>query len=192
MPEDGDTDWPVELAGVTEAIVTTCGPNDRWNLAPLGLFAGDPVTARTWGRTRTWRNFRDRGGGYVQFTRDPVDFVDAACSVRELDDPVLESADAWVEVAVSVSDSGTDGDTEWVEWTLVPVEAAVERRVVPTTTRGYAAVVEATVAASRLDVDAYDADDLRDRIAYFADVVDRCGSDRDRAALSRLREHADL
>ncbi|PSP91673.1 DUF447 domain-containing protein, partial [Halobacteriales archaeon QS_1_68_44] len=62
-------EWPVNLAGVTESVVTTLGPNDRWNLAALGLFAGDPVTARTWGRTRTWRNFRERGGGYVQFTR---------------------------------------------------------------------------------------------------------------------------
>ena len=42
----------------------------------------DPVTATTYGRTRTWRNFRERGGGYVQFTRDPVDFVEAALLVR--------------------------------------------------------------------------------------------------------------
>ena len=54
MGEDADAaGWPLELRGVTEAVVTTRGPNDRWNLAALGLFAGDPVTARTWGRTRT-------------------------------------------------------------------------------------------------------------------------------------------
>ncbi|MFQ3320770.1 MAG: hypothetical protein ACI80F_002857, partial [Natronomonas sp.] len=91
-------EWPVELRGVTESVVTTLGPNDRWNVAALGLFAGGPVVARTWGRTRTWRNFRERGEGYVQFTRDPVDFVEAACSVREEDDPILDSADAWARV----------------------------------------------------------------------------------------------
>jgi hypothetical protein len=184
--------WPVELRGVTESVVTTLGPNDRWNVAALGLFAGDPVTARTWGRTRTRRNFRERGGGYVQFTRDPVEFVDAACSVRERDDPVLDGADAWVRVDVEATAEGTEGGTGWVDWELTAVESAVERRVVPTTNRGYNAVVEATVAASRLDVPGYDAEELRERIAYFADVAERCGGEREREAFRRLREHADL
>jgi len=50
---DGDADWPVELRGVTESLVTTLGPNDRWNVAVPGLHApddaADPVKARTWG-----------------------------------------------------------------------------------------------------------------------------------------------
>jgi len=61
----GPDGWPVALRGVTESIVTTLGPNDRWNVAALGLHApddpSDPVTARTYGRTRTWRNFTERG-----------------------------------------------------------------------------------------------------------------------------------
>ena len=184
-------EWPVNLAGVTESVVTTLGPNDRWNLAALGLFAGDPVTARTWGRTRTWRNFRERGGGYVQFTRDPVDFVDAACSIRELDDPVLGSADAWVRVDAEAIDDGAEGGTQWVDWRLDPRESAVERRTVPITNRGYYAVVEATVAASRLDVPTYDTDELRGRLAYFAAVVETCGGERERTALERLQDHVD-
>ena len=190
----GDTDapgWPVDLQGVTEAVVTTRGPNDRWNLAALGLFAGDPVTARTWGRTRTRRNVEARGGGYVQFTRDPVDYVDAACSVRELAEPVLESVDAWARVAATARESGSEDGTEWVEWGLDPVETAVERRVVPTTDRGHAAIVEATVAASRLDVDAYDTDDLLDRLSYLEGVAERCGGPREREAFSRLVELVD-
>jgi hypothetical protein len=187
-----DAEWPVELRGVTESVVTTLGPNDRWNVAALGLFAGDPVTARTWGRTRTWRNFTERGGGRVQFVADPVDFVDAACSIREEDEPLLSSADAWVEVAVESVDSGTDGDTRWTEWALHPVESAIERETIPTTNRGYGAVIEATVAASRLDVPGYDAAVLRDRLAYFGRVVDRCGGPRERTAFDRLLEHADL
>ncbi|MFC6835447.1 DUF447 domain-containing protein [Halomarina ordinaria] len=183
--------WPVALAGVTESVVTTLGPNERWNVAALGLFApedGGPVTARTWGRTRTWRNFRERGEGYVQFTRDPVDFVEAACSVREEDAPVLDGADAWAHVTVAVVDAGEESDTEWTEWELVPVEAAVERRVVPTTNRARAAVVEATVAASRLGVAGYDDEVLRERIRYFESVVDACAGARERAAWERFEE----
>ncbi|MBX0323617.1 DUF447 family protein [Halomicroarcula sp. F13] len=190
----GETDWPVALGGVTESVVTTLGPNDLWNVAALGVQAPDgdyPVTATTWGRTRTWRNFRDRGEGYVQFTRDPVDFAEAALSVREEDDPVLDSADAWVRVDVDRLDEGEDGDTQWVEWALRPAESAVERRVVPTTNRGHAAVVEATVAASRLDVPAYDRETLLDRLAYFESVVETAGSERERVAFERVRALVD-
>ena len=188
-----DGDWPVELAGVTESVVTTLGPNDRWNAAALGLRApdegGDPVTARTWGNTRTRRNFRRRGGGYVQFVDDPVAFVDAALSIHEVDSPVLEGAAAWAEVEVERVDAGEDGGTRWEEWTLSPVASAVEREAVPTINRGFNAAIEATVAASRLGVDAYDAETMERRLTYFESVGRKCGDDRVRAAFARLRDH---
>ena len=187
--------WPVALSGVTESIVTTLGPNDRYNLAALGLYAPgrlspEAVTARTWGRTRTWRNFTERQCGFVQFICDPVVFVDAALDIREQDDPVLEGADAWVEVSVEKLRSRERDGTQVVDWKLVPVQTEIERTVVPTYNRGYGAVVEATVAASRLDVDAYDTDTLRRRIEYCESVVDRCGGPREREAFERLRELA--
>ncbi len=194
-------EWPVDLRGVTETVVTTLGPNGRWNAAALGVHApegdsepadgGGAATARTWGRTRTWRNLREEGEGYVQFTSDPVAFAEAAMTVREEDDPILDEADAWVRVDVSEVDSGEDGDTQWVEWELLPRESGVEHESVPTINRGFSAVVEATVAASRLDVDAYDTDELLERLAYFEDVVERCGGERERAAFEFVREQVD-
>jgi hypothetical protein len=193
MSEDGE--WPVELSGVTESVVTTYGPNDRWNAAALGLLAGgdngkdnDSVTARTWGNTRTRQNFHEHSEGYIQFTRDPVDFVEAACSIREEQTPILDSSDAWVRVSVEQIDSGEDGGTQWNLWRLSPIESSVERRDVPTINRGYYAIIEATVAASRLDVSGYDTAELRERIAYFESVVDRCGGDSERAAWDRFEE----
>jgi len=182
--------WPVEIDGVAESVTTTRRPNGRWNVAALGLNAGDPVTVRTWGATRTRRNFERKGAGYVQFTRDPVLFVDAALDVREVDDPVLDAADAWVEVAVERIDAGESDGTRWVDWRLDPVDAGVDRRVVPTINRGFNAVVEATVAASRLDVDAFDRGALEDRLEYFGDVARKCGGDREREAIDRLDELA--
>jgi len=204
--------WPEELdlRGVTESVVTTLGPNGRWNLAALGLHAPDGkesgggdsdgsdgsgadgrVTARTWGRTRTWRNFSERGAGYVQFTRDPRTFVDAALSIRETDDPVLGEADAWVRVGVERLADGESGGTEWVDWALDPVESAVLTERVPTTNRGYYAVVEATVAASRLGVAAYDRSALLDRLRFLESVVDTAGGPDEREGFERLREHVD-
>jgi len=216
--------WPVELRGVTESLVTTLGPNDRWNVAALGLHApdgdgpmgkeptgdeltgdeptedeptgdestpADRITARTWGRTRTRRNFAERGDGYVQFTRDPVRFVEATLSITERDDPVLDCADAVVEVAVERLDAGSENGTEWVDWALEPIDARIQQKTVPTTNRGYNAVVEATVAASRLDVPAYDTAELRARLRYFESVVQKCGGERERAAFRRLVDLTD-
>ena len=190
--------WPVEWRGVTEALVTTLGPNERWNVAALGLHPPaetdgerDAVTAETWGNTRTRRNFHRRGGGYVQFTRDPLDFTEAALSIYEVESPVLDSADAWVEVDAELLDARESSGTNVETWALAPVESGVERELVPTTTRGFAAVVEATVAASRLDVDAYDNRTLRERLAYFESVGRNCGDERVRAAFDRLEELVD-
>ena len=200
-------DWPVELREITESVVTTLGPNDRWNAAALGLHppesTGDadgedasegedaPVTARTWGNTRTRRNFHRQGGGYVQFVGDPVTFAEAALSIHEVEDPVLDAADAWVEVEVERIDAGESGDTRWEAWELHPVASGVEREAVPTIRRGFNAVVEATVAASRLNVDAYDDAELRRRLDYFEDVARTCGDDRVREAFDRIDEYVD-
>ncbi len=187
--------WPVELRGVTESVVTTLGPNGLWNAAALGLHAPEsspeesesaPVTARTYGRTRTWRNFTERGGGVVQFVADPRIFVDAALTIHEVDDPVLASADAWVEVRAEEVSERTEGDTTIRTWALTPVESEVRRTRVPTIDRGFGAVIDATVAASRLDVPGYETAELLDRLAYFADVVDRCGGPREREAFARI------
>ncbi len=196
---DDPVAWPVELRGVTETLVTTLGPNDLWNVAPLGVHApaasglseatasASRPAARTWGRTRTWRNFRERGGGYVQFTRDPELFVEAALSITERDEPVLAEADAWVRVGATRVAEGTAGETDWTDWRLEALEAEVDREYVPTFNRGYAAVIEATVAASRLDVPSYDTERLRDRLEYFTGVAERAGGPAERRAIDRVR-----
>jgi len=190
--DPSEAEWPLDLQGVTETVVTTLGPNDRWNVAALGVHAPeDPdslATATTWGNTRTRRNFVERGEGVIQFLRDPELFVRAALEIHEVDEPVLDAAGAWVEVRVDRVDSGDDDGTNWERWTLDPVEWAVRERTIPTIDRGLNAVVEATVAASRLDVASYDTERLLDRLAYLASVVESAGSPPDRRAFERLSE----
>ena len=199
--------WPVALRGVTESVIATLGPNDRWNLAALGLHAprgdgattgdgpgredapGDAVTAVTWGNTRTRRNVGRQGGGRVQFSPDPRLFVDAALSIKERDEPVHPSADAWVSVETERVATGESGGTTWRRFRLDPVESGVRGRRVPTFNRGYAAVVDATVAASRLSVPTYDEDDLRERLRYFAGVVETAGGPAEREAFARIDDH---
>jgi hypothetical protein len=188
-------DWPVPLAGVTETVVTTPGPDGDWQVAALGVEApaepGAPATARTWADTRTRRAFAAQGMGYVQFTRDALDFATAALEAATRSEPVLASATAWARVDVTRRAAGTEDGTEWVAWCLWPREATVREATAPPLSRALGAVVEMTVAVSRLGVAGYDEDALRDRLAYFETVVERCGGDRELAALSLVREHAD-
>ncbi|WP_020222973.1 DUF447 family spectrin-like domain-containing protein, partial [Halarchaeum acidiphilum] len=95
-------------------------------------------------------------------------------------------ADAWVRVEVERLDAGAREGTAWASWALRPVETDVRRERVPTTNRGFAAVVEATVAASRLGVDAYDDDELRARLDYFTEIARTCGGTAERAAIERV------
>ncbi|MFB6095803.1 MAG: DUF447 domain-containing protein [Haloferacaceae archaeon] len=207
--DDAGGEWPVALRGVTESVVATLGPNGRWNVAALGLHAParspgseaaagrDAVTARTWGRTRTRRNFErgptaahgDRAvDGVVQFTTDPREFVAAAVTVHEVDDPVLPGAAAWVDVAVERLAGGEAGGTEWVDWAVRPLASEVRERTVPTINRGFNAVIEATVAVSRLDVPGYDEAQLLDRLAHLASVVEAAGGPAERSAMATLDE----
>jgi hypothetical protein len=173
-----------------------------WNLAALGLRAPelnshdqtphtDAATARTWGRTRTWRNFNEQGEGVVQFVTSPQQFVDAALTIREFDQPVLQTASAWVRVDVIELEKGTQGNTQWVDWALRPTEFEIADRTVPTFNRGYGAVVEATIAVSRLDVPGYDRETLLDRLRWLETVVDRAGGPDEREAFDQVREYAD-
>lgn len=205
--------WPAGLRGVTETVVTTLGPNGLWNVAALGVHAperregeyrargdegtashtdgrrrGSRARARTFGRTRTRRNFERRGEGYVQFVADPLRFAEAALTVAETETPVLPAAAAWARVEVEpVGREERDGTTV-VSWALRPVESATVRASVPTTNRGSAAVIEGTVAASRLGVSGFDDAALRERLDYFASVCERCGGPRERAAFALIED----
>lgn len=187
-------EWPIPLDGIIECVTTTRGPDGRWNAAALGIHTGPDhrpnrhVTARTWGHTRTRRNFDHNGRGYVQFVSDPVLFAEAALGIHETDDPLLDEATAWTAVDVRRVDDGETNGTSWVEWALHPIESEVRRRAVPRINRGTGAVIEATVAASRLGEPAFDDEVLTDRLEYFASVVERCGGSRELEALARTVE----
>lgn len=185
------SEWPVDFDGIAETVALTADPDGRWNVAALGVHAGRPATARTWGTTVTRRNFERTGEGRVLFVDDPVLFVEAALTVRKLDDPPPDGVAATVAVDVTELDRGTEGGTTWVDWALRPTESRIHRESVPVTNRGFNAVVEMTVAASRLGVPTYDEAVLRRRLEYFEEVVETCGGEAEQRALETFHEAVD-
>ncbi|HET7323025.1 MAG TPA: DUF447 domain-containing protein, partial [Halococcus sp.] len=115
-------------------------------------------------------------------------FTESALSILERSSPIHPAVEAWARVAVEQTGEGESGETHWEDWKLRPTEASIESEIVPTTNRGYGAVIEATVVASRLSVDAYDTDELRECLHYFESVVETCGGEREREAMARIGE----
>ena len=184
--------WPMAISGIVESVVSTQAPDGDWSVAALGLHGeadhtpDDPLRARTWGNTRTKRNLARRGTGHVQFVDDPLDFVEAALGRWEAPDPIVDRAAAWTEVRAERVESGESRGTTWIEWELRPMESTVEHRSVPHPSRGFGAILEMTVAASRLGVPGYDDDRLRRRLEEYSDIVRRCGGVRELHALDRI------
>ncbi len=184
-PPDGHG-WPVTLRGVTETVIATPNADGSWNQAAFGVHAGEPPWGRTWGETTTHQNLGRDKTGVLQFPTDPVAVVTAALDAYVTDGPVLTTAAAWVTVEASTRKRGTDGGTAWTEWALTPAAHGVRKRAVPTLRRARTAVIEAAVAASRLDVEAYDRDRLETVLERTATLVERTGTERERAAIDRI------
>ena len=184
-----ETEWPFRYDGIVESVASTRQPDTTWNIAALGVYPGkNEICATTWDRTRTRRNLEASGKCFIQVTSDPVVFARAALETWTRSKPVLPEAAAWVEAEANRIDSGFDGETEWVEWSLTPEFATINERQVPIPTRGRAAVIEMTVAASRLGNDAFEDEPLRDRLDYFAGVAEKCGGEAERRAVERIMD----
>ena len=184
----------IHIDGIAETVVTTELPDGSWNAAALGVWTADEaqvLRARTWGDTRTRRNFDRTGHGVIHLLADPERFVRAALGIWERPTATIHDAAAWTPVTVTKRQSGTANDVEWTEWDLQPESWRITERRVPIPNRGFAAVIEMTIAASRLSVPGYDEAELTDRLAYFHAVARRCGGPAVRAACDRVIETVD-
>jgi hypothetical protein len=122
----------------------------------------------------------------INLVTDPRQFVRAALSVYEPPAAVLPGAAAVVEATATATREWTEQTTQMTRWELQPVWVSIRRWGVPTYRRGRTAVIDATVAASRLDVPDVDTADLRAELERCATIVERTGSSSDRAAFAEI------
>jgi hypothetical protein len=179
-------------ARITETVATTRDGDGEPNAAPMGVRCeGDGAYAHLWEGSTTLRNVRATDEVVVNFTRDPVVYVESALGDGSgfVVDGRLRDADGWVRCDAEKAD-GEGGDEtrdEVTRWSLIERERRIENRVVPTHSRGFASVIEAAVHATRLDINP----ELRELYEHHVEVAERCGGEREREAAERLRGYVD-
>lgn len=201
--DDWPGDWRFLRARITETIATTrpaTDPDDEGdasgdpavNVAPMGLVSepGEPdAVARLWAGSDTLANVRATGRVTVNFTRDPLVYARAALSDDTgafVADGRLDDPDAWVDCDAVHAGEERGGEVE--RWRLEPRDGALLERRLCQVDRGFGALVDACVDATRLHVDPA----LDERIAERLSLAWRCGDDRCREAATYVSNFTDI
>ncbi|AIY89130.1 DUF447 family protein [Geoglobus acetivorans] len=170
--------------GINEVIGITFG---EWiNTAPVGLIVGDDVRVRLY--SNHTREFVDKSGTlYVNVIYDPLVFVISAFEdlgkewFESLDPPVIKGSLSWVKFRAML-----DGNFAVLEF----LEGDVLRKEVRAVNRGFNALIEATVHATRYVLTG--SKTLADKIRYYGRIVERCGGSREKEAYRLLVKYAGL
>ncbi len=195
--ENASNDWSFLDARITETVATTQGKAGL-NAAPMGIIREDgDGYARLWEGSDTLENVRSTRRVVVNFSSDPVVYVEGALSElgseyfethADTDPPRLsdEYADAWLRCSAECVGEERDGDVE--RWRLVPEEGETRRRRLFTVDRGFNSVIEATVHATRVEFEP----ELEELIRHHLGIARKCGGDRVREAADLIEEYVDV
>ncbi|PXF51742.1 MAG: DUF447 domain-containing protein [Candidatus Methanophagaceae archaeon] len=183
--------------GVSEVIVTTRSASGKPNAAPVGVISeSNRYFARLYEGSRTLSNVRETSKLAANVTSDAVLFVKSA--LGNLDEaefslffsssdsdygfPVLSEASSWIIFETVFTESSL--------FQLTPVAVKISRKEVKAVNRGFNAVVEATILATRFGraKDEGEKEETKKKMRFFAEIVEKCGGRREKEALSVLRE----
>lgn len=179
--------------GISETIVTTM---QGWspNAAPIGIIRkGNRVFIRLFKGSITYFNVHSEGVLVANVVNDPVIFVRSTFSNLKESDfsfvsvsgrefPVLKDALSWVVFECN----NMKMSHEALVAELLPIHAHINRSPVQTPNRGFNAVIEAAVHATRYKLTG-DEKYLKLIRAYSA-IVSKCGGEREKNAINMLND----
>ncbi|MCC4770133.1 DUF447 family protein [Methanosarcina sp. DH2] len=181
--------------GISEVVVST--GFEHPNAAPIGIITkGGRPFVRLFKGSHTWANVLKEGYLTSNVVYDPLLFVRSTFFDLEpsefgyvfaggLKFPVLKEAVSWV-VFECINVKNTD---QALIAELVPVEAGfneLNRKDLPVPNRGFNAVLEATVHATRYQL-SRDGKYL-EWIRHYETLVSKCGGDAEKKAMKLLYE----
>lgn len=181
--------------GISEVIVST--GVEHPNAAPIGIITkGGRTFVRLFKGSHTWANALKEGYLASNVVYDPVLFVRSTFFDLEpsefeympaggLKFPVLKEAVAWV-VFECINFKNTD---QALVSDLVPLNAGfneLNRKELPVPNRGFNAVLEATVHATRYRLSGEEK--YLEWIRHYEALASKCGSDAEKKAMRLLYE----
>lgn len=168
--------------GINEVIGITFG--DWINTAPLGIIVENPDDR--FAKVRVYpshtRDNLKKGVLYINVVKDPVVFAISTFDdldeswFESLDPPMIKNSLAWCEFKAELKDG-----IAYLEL----VKGSVLRKELRAVNRGFNALIEALVHATRLR----DNPSLIDKVLYYSEIVKKCGSERERMALEIMWEY---
>ncbi len=169
-------------------IFTTISPDGIPNAAPMGLHRkGGRLFARIYG-SRTLDNILSKPVAAANITDDPVLFVLSALSDIEAGRfeyadgvPVLKNASGWVIFDCKYKKGENVSVVE-----LSPIKGKLNQLKLQPVTRGFNAVIEALIHATRYVV--FKEQKYLERIEYYNAIVKKCGGEREKDAMRLLYE----
>ncbi len=180
--------------GINEVVAITVNEDGSLNTAPVGIIVddADDVTARIrLYASHTRRNVERGGDVVVNITRDPMIFVLSAFDdlgaeyFETLSPPILRNSLAWCRFTAKLR-----GSYAYIKL----VEGSVVGSDTRPVNRGFNAVIEALVHATRLRIyrDEKARAELKSRIYYYGEIVEKCGSRAEREAYRLILKKAGL
>jgi len=172
--------------GISEIILTTLSQDGVPNAAPIGLHRrGSRLFARIY-NSKTLDNILNRPTAAANIVDDPVLFVQSSLSDLEPERfeliegfSVLKDALGWI-----VFDCRYKKGTNMTVVELSPIRGKINRTTIKPVYRGFNAVIEAAIHATRYVV--LKEQKYLDCIGYYNTVVQKCGGTREKEAMRLL------
>lgn len=181
--------------GISETIVST--GIESPNAAPIGIIVkGGKPFVRLFKGSHTWANVFKEKHLAANIVYDPLLFVRSTffdlepsefyyVPARGLSFPILKKASAWV-VFECINIKNTD---QALVADLIPIEAGfneANRKDLPVPNRGFNAVLEATVHATRYQLSGDEK--YLEFIRHYETLASKCGGENEKKAMKLLYE----
>ena len=174
--------------GISEVIFTTLSPDGIPNAAPMGLHRkGGRLFARIY-NSKTLDNIINKPMAAANMVDEPILFVQSALSDVEperfdfIDDfPVLKDAMGWILFECKCKKGKNISVVE-----LSPIKGKINTRKLKPVNRGFNAVIEASIHATRYVI--LKEQKYLERIEYYNSIVKKCGGAREKDAMLLLYE----
>ncbi len=180
--------------GISEVIVTTQSASGVPNAAPIGILSReDNYFVSLYRGSQTISNVLEAKKLAANVTEDAVLFVNAAFEILSSDYyslfhgfHVLKEANSWILFECEC----VEERVESFLFQIVPIAVEINMMRVRAINRGLNAVIEAAVLATRYDIIETESEkeELTSMIARYADIVDKCGGQREKEAMRSLTD----